>query len=192
MKLIKNISTAGLVLLLGTAVSVYAQKGHGGGGGGGGGGQKGQQAQRGGGGGGQHQQQAHSSRQSQRTRVAQRSRQPQRTQQARSSRQRTQRASYNHGNNGFHGNGNNGHHYGQISDVSYRAHFGHDHSFRMMRPQMIDGFNRFQYSGYWFGYNQPWPSDWDRNDHVYVQYVDSSYYLYDLSHRGIHLSLNIF
>lgn len=185
MKLIKSISTTGLVLLLGTAVSVYAQKGHGGGG------QKGEQAQRGGGG-GQHQQQAHSSRQPQRTRVAQRSRQPQRIRMARSSRQQTQRASYNHGNNGFHGYGNNGHHYGQISDVSYRAHFGHGHSFRMMRPQMIDGYNRFQYSGYWFGYNQPWPSDWDYNDPVYVQYVDSSYYLYNLSHPGIHISLNIF
>lgn len=62
----------------------------------------------------------------------------------------------------------------------------------MMRPQMIDGYNRFQYSGYWFGYNQPWPSDWDYNDPVYVQYVDSSYYLYNLSHPGIHISLNIF
>ena len=62
----------------------------------------------------------------------------------------------------------------------------------MIRPQMIGGYERFQYGGYWFGYNQPWPSDWDYNDNVYVEYVDSSYYLYDLRHPGIHISLNIF
>ncbi len=98
----------------------------------------------------------------------------------------------NHGNNGFHGNGNNGHHYGRISDEHYRAHFGRDHSFRMMRPRKIKGYNRFQYNGYWFGYNQPWPSNWGRNDNVYVEYSGGGYYLYNPRHSGIRITLNLF
>ncbi len=93
----------------------------------------------------------------------------------------------NHGNNG-----NNGNHYGRIPDNSYRAHFGHDHSFRMVRPQMVDGYNRFQYSGYWFGFNQPWPSGWSYNDNVYVEYVGGGYYLCDPRHPGIQITLNLF
>ncbi len=100
-------------------------------------------------------------------------------------------AKYN-GNNGFHGNGNNGNHYGRISDDHYRAHFGRDHSFRMMRPQMVEGYNRFQYNGYWFGYNQPWPSNWGRNDNVYVEYAEGGYYLYNPRHSGIRITLNLF
>ena len=93
----------------------------------------------------------------------------------------------NHGNNG-----NNGNHYGRIPDNSYRVHFGHDHSFRMVRPQMVDGYNRFQYSGYWFGFNQPWPSGWSYNDNVYVEYVGGGYYLCDPRHPGIQTTLNLF
>ena len=130
----------------------------------GGGGQKVQQAQR-----GQHAQQ-----------VQQRGR------------QQGQRAAYNRGNNGFHGNGNNGNHYGRIPDDHYRANFGRAHAFRMGPPRFIDGYNRFQYSGYWFGYNEPWPSGWGYNDDVYVEYVGGAYYMYNRRHPGIHLSLNLF
>jgi hypothetical protein len=62
----------------------------------------------------------------------------------------------------------------------------------MGRPRMVKGYNRFQYSGYWFGYNEPWPSDWYYTDDVYVEYVDSSYYLYNPRHPGIHITLNLF
>jgi len=88
--------------------------------------------------------------------------------------------------------GNNSNHYGRISDNNYRAHFGHDHSFRMIRPQMVEGYNRFQYGGYWFGFNQPWPSDWSYNDNVYVEYVGGGYYLYNPRHSGIRITLNLF
>ena len=96
------------------------------------------------------------------------------------------------GNNGFHGKGNNGNHYGRIPDDRYRAHFGHDHSFRMIRPRMVEGYNRFQYSGYWFGFNQPWPSGWSYNDNVYVEYAGGGYYLYNPRHSGIRITLNLF
>ena len=88
--------------------------------------------------------------------------------------------------------GDNGHHYGRIPDDRYRANFGRAHSFRMIRPRMIDGYQRFQYSGYWFGFNDPWPSGWDYNDDVYVDYVGASYYLYNPRHPGIHITLNLF
>ena len=117
--------------------------------------------------------------------------QQQRAQQVQSQRQ-PRAVANNQGNNGFHGKGNNGNHYGRIPDDRYRAHFGHDHSFRMIRPQMVEGYNRFQYSGYWFGFNQPWPSDWSYNDNVYVEYVGGGYYLYNPRHSGIRITLNLF
>jgi len=118
--------------------------------------------------------------------------QAQARQQQQRGQQQTRAVANNRGDNGNHGNGNNGNHYGRISDNNYRAHFGHDHSFRMIRPQMVDGYDRFQYSGYWFGFNQPWPSGWSYNDNVYVEYVGGGYYLYNPRHSGIRITLNLF
>ena len=171
----KVFSTTLLFLLLGITVPGFAQKGQG---------KKGGEKAH-------AKQSQHHQQQPRHAKQAQRRQQPQRTQQAQ--RQRQPRAvANNNGDNGFHGNGNNGNHYGRIPDNSYRAHFGHDHSFRMVRPQMVEGYNRFQYSGYWFGFNQPWPSGWSYNDNVYVEYVGGGYYLCDLRHPGIQITLNIF
>jgi hypothetical protein len=92
------------------------------------------------------------------------------------------------------GNENNGNHgdYGRISNANYNSHFGHDHHFRVGRPEMIGGYNRFQYGGYSFGYNEAWPVGWGYNDNCYVVYEDGAYYMYDLVHPGIHISLSIF
>ena len=110
----------------------------------------------------------------------------QKAQQAQQSgKQQGQRAAYN-------GKGNNGNHYGRIPDAHYRAYFGRAHAFRMGPPRFIDGYHRFQYSGYWFGYNQPWPSGWGYNDDVYVDYVGGAYYMYNPRHPGIHITLNLF
>jgi len=184
------ISTAVLFLLLGTTIPALAQKG---------------QEEKGGGGGkeqpAQHQaqpqraqqakpqpqraqqakQQPQRGQQAQPQRAQQTQRQPQRAQQTR---QQPQPVASNRGNNGGH--------YGRIPDTSYRAHFGRGHSFHMIRPQMIGGYNRFQYGGYWFGFNQGWPLGWDYNDDVYVVYEGGVYYLYNLRHPGIHISLNLF
>jgi len=62
----------------------------------------------------------------------------------------------------------------------------------MMRPQMIDGYNRFQYGGYWFGFNQEWPAGWSYDDTVYVEYSDGAYYLCDLRFPGIQITLSMF
>ena len=162
MKLVRVFITAALILLFGTAASVYAQKGHG---------KKGE--------GGQKVQHARKAMRSQHSPQVKRS-------------QRPRAVANNRGNNGFHGNGNNGNHYGRIPDDRYRASFGRVHAFRMGPPQFIDGYNRFQYSGYWFGYNEPWPSGWDYNDDVYVVYSGGAYYMYNRRHSGIHITLNLF
>ena len=98
----------------------------------------------------------------------------------------------NRGNNGFHGQGNNGNHYGRIPDHHFRAYFGRGHAFRMESPRFINGYNRFRYSGYVFGYKERWPSGWDYNDNVYVDYVGGAYYMYNPRHPGIHITLNLF
>ena len=85
-----------------------------------------------------------------------------------------------------------GGHYGRISNANYTSHFGHDHSFHMGHPEMRDGYNRFQYSGYSFGYNQGWPEGWGYDDDFYVEYIDGVYYLCDLRFPGIEITLNMF
>ena len=186
----RAVSTAVLFLLLGTTVPAFAQKGQKEKGGGG---QKAQQAQRGGGQKAQKERPAQHQQQAQRTQHPQRVQRAQRTQQAQQrGGQQGQRVAYNRGNNGNHGNGNNGNHYGRIPDDRYRASFGRGHAFRMNRPRMISGYNRFQYSGYWFGFREPWPSGWYYTDDVYVEYVGGGYYLYNPRHPGIHITLNLF
>jgi hypothetical protein len=88
--------------------------------------------------------------------------------------------------------GNNGNHYGRISDDHYRANFGRSHAFRMNKPKFIDGYHRFQYSGYLFGYKQRWPSGWNYNDDVYVDFVGGAYLMYNPRHPGIHVTLSLF
>jgi len=176
MKLVRVISTAVLFLLLGTTIPAFAQKGQEEKGRGGG---KAQQAQ--------HQQQPQHAQQAQRQQAqrAQQAQRSQRTQQAqRRGGQQEQRVAYNRGNNG--------NHYGRIPDDRYRSHFGRDHRFRMIRPTMVEGYNRFRYGGYWFGFNEGWPAGWDYNDDVYVEYVGGAYYLYNPRHSGIHITLNLF
>jgi hypothetical protein len=88
--------------------------------------------------------------------------------------------------------GNNGNHYGRIPDDHFRANFGRGHVFRVDSPRLIDGYYRFQYSGYWFGYNERWPSGWNYNDDLYVDYVGGAYCMYNPRHPGIHITLNLF
>jgi len=108
--------------------------------------------------------------------------QPQRAQAEQPARQRTQTVASNNG----------GGHYGRISDVSYSAHFGQGHSFHMGHPEMMGGYNRFQYGGYSFGYSEAWPVGWDYNDDCYVEYIDGAYYMFNVRHPGFRLTLNIF
>jgi hypothetical protein len=202
------ISTAVLFLLLGTTIPAFAQKGQEEKGGGGGKAQpaqhQAQQKQQ-----PQRAQQAQHQQQPQRAQQAQHQQQPQRAQQAQrqqhsqraqqAQRQQPQRAQQaqrqqqsQRGQSVGYNRGNNGSHYGRIPDDHYRAHFGHGHSFHMGRPRMIGGYNRFQYGGYWFGYNERWPYGWGYDDDFYVEYIDGVYYMFNLRHPGFRLTLNLF
>jgi hypothetical protein len=190
MNLNKVIGTAVLFFLLGTTIPAFAQKGQEEKGGGG---EKAQQAKK------QPQQTKQAKAQPQR--AQQTKQQPQRAQPAKQQPQRAQQTKQQprraqpakqQPRAVASNRGNNSNHYGRIPDDHYRANFGHDHSFHMMRPQLIGGYNRFQYGGYWFGFNAGWPSGWGYSDDFYVEYVDGFYYMYNLRHPGIHLTLNLF
>jgi hypothetical protein len=194
MKYNRVISSAVLFLLLGTTIPTFAQKG---------------EEEKGGGGGKaqpQHAQKAESQHaQKSETQHAQKAEsqhaQKSETQHAEKSEsqhaqkaetQHAQRAESQHGQTVANNRGNNGNHYGRISDASYREHFGRGHSFHMGRPEMVGGYNRFHYDGYWFGFNVGWPYGWNYNDDVYVEYVGGGYYMCDLRHPGIRVTLNVF
>ena len=207
MKQNRVISIAVLFLLLGTTIPAFAQKGEEEKPGGGGKAQPAQhQAQP------QHEQKAQPQQRAQKAQPQQRAQkaqpqqraqkaqpqqraqkaQPQRTQQAqRQQPQRAQQAQHQQRPQAVASNRGGGH-YGRVSDASYRSHFGRGHSFHMGRPQMIEGYNRFQYGGYWFGFNVGWPMGWDYNDDVYVVYEGGAYYLYNLRRPGIRITLNVF
>jgi hypothetical protein len=56
---------------------------------------------------------------------------------------------------------------------------------------MVDGYSRFQYGGYWFGFVEPWPDGWYYTDDVYVDYIDGAYYLYDPYYPGVRVSISV-
>jgi hypothetical protein len=56
---------------------------------------------------------------------------------------------------------------------------------------LVDGYSRFQYGGYWFGFDQGWPVGWYYTDDVYVDYVDGGYYLYNPYYPGVRIAINV-
>jgi hypothetical protein len=78
---------------------------------------------------------------------------------------------------------------GRIPDDRFRSHFGHGHEFRIGSPKIVDGYSRFQYGGYWFGFVQPWPVEWYYTDDVYVDYINGEYYLCNPSYPGTQIAI---
>ena len=70
-------------------------------------------------------------------------------------------------------------------DEKFRAQIGREHHFHVSRSED----RRVSYGGYYFTYGEGWPSDWDYNDDVYIDYLDGQYYLIDLRHPGVRLLL---
>jgi hypothetical protein len=199
------ISTAALLLLLGTSASAYARQ------------EKGQEqqkqeakpAQ-------QHEQQAKPSQQHQqqsKPATHQQSTKPAQQQhsQQQHTQQHTQQAAHNNQSqthNATHtqqghsqsrtrqtraSNGNNGNNgrsdHGRITNEHYTASFGSEHRFHVNQGDYDH--RRFDYGGYSFGFIDPWPMGWGYGDDVYVVYVDGAYYMYDVVHPGVRLSINI-
>lgn len=82
-------------------------------------------------------------------------------------------------------NGKSGH----IPDDQFKAHFGRQHTVVINRPVIVEGQPRFQYSGYWFAFSDPWPVGWAYTDQCYIDYVDGEYFLFDLLHPGVRIAL---
>jgi hypothetical protein len=79
----------------------------------------------------------------------------------------------------------------RIPEEHFRSNFGREHRFRIDSPRIVDGYSRFQYSGFWFGFVESWPGDWYYTDDVYVDYVDGGYYLYNPYHPGIRIGISV-
>ena len=80
---------------------------------------------------------------------------------------------------------------GRIPDDRFRSNFGSGHRFRIGSPQIVDGYSRFQYGGYWFGFVEPWPEGWYYTDDVYVDFIDGGYYLCNPYYPGVHIAINV-
>lgn len=75
----------------------------------------------------------------------------------------------------------------RISEQDFHQHFGREHTFRVTHSND----RRFNYGGYYWVYNDPWPSDWAYTDDVYVDEIDGEYYLIDPVHPGVRLLIII-
>jgi len=78
---------------------------------------------------------------------------------------------------------------GRIPADRYKANFGRQHTFRVSAGDYRS--HRFQYGGYWFGFADPWPSNWLYTQDVYVVEINGAYYLCNASYPGVNLSINL-
>ena len=50
---------------------------------------------------------------------------------------------------------------------------------------------RFQYGGYWFGFEGAWPSNWLYTQDVFVVEIDGVYYLCNANYPGVNIVLSV-
>jgi hypothetical protein len=79
----------------------------------------------------------------------------------------------------------------RIPDERFHANFGEGHRFVINEPVMVGGYSRFQYSGFWFGFVQPWPDGWYYTDDVYVDYIDGEYFLINPYYPGVRVGISV-
>jgi hypothetical protein len=79
----------------------------------------------------------------------------------------------------------------RIDDAHFRSHFGHDHHFAIRHVTIVEGRPHFAYGGYNFAIVEPWPAGWSYNDNCYIDFVDGGYYLFNLRHPGVRISVNV-
>ncbi len=78
----------------------------------------------------------------------------------------------------------------RIPDDRYRANFGREHTFRVTQADYSRN-HRFQYGGYWFGFSDPWPSNWLYTQDVFVVEINGVYYLCNPMYPGVNIALNV-
>jgi hypothetical protein len=79
----------------------------------------------------------------------------------------------------------------RIPDDRFRSNFGEGHRFVINEPVIVGGYSRFQYSGFWFGFVQPWPDGWYYTDDVYVDYIDGEYFLINPYYPGARVGISV-
>ena len=79
----------------------------------------------------------------------------------------------------------------RIADEHFRTRFGREHHFAVRNVVVVGGERRFEYSGYRFGFVEPWPGGWAYTDNVYIDLVDGEYYLYNLRHPGVRILVTV-
>lgn len=77
---------------------------------------------------------------------------------------------------------------GRIPDDRFKANFGREHRFRVSQADYSRD-RRFQYGGYWFGFVDPWPSNWLYTQDVYVIEINGVYYLCNPMYPGVSIAL---
>jgi hypothetical protein len=78
----------------------------------------------------------------------------------------------------------------RIPDERYKANFGRDHRFHVSQADYSRD-RRFQYGGYWFGFVDPWPSNWLYTQDVFVVEINGMYYLCNPMYPGVNIALNV-
>src|ERR1035437_7403646 len=79
---------------------------------------------------------------------------------------------------------------GRIPDDRYKANFGQEHRFRVSQADYSRD-RRFQYGGYWFGFVDPWPSNWLYTQDVFVVEINGVYYLCNPMYPGVNITLSV-
>jgi hypothetical protein len=82
-------------------------------------------------------------------------------------------------------------HMKRIDDAHFHDHFGRDHHFAIRHVTVVGGRPHFAYGGYNFEIVDAWPHGWAYTDNVYVDYVDGGYFLYNLAHPGVRISVTV-
>jgi len=79
---------------------------------------------------------------------------------------------------------------GRIPDDRFKANFGEQHRFRVSQADYSRD-RRFQYGGYWFGFSDPWPTNWLYTQDVFVVEIDGMYYLCNPMFPGVNVALSV-
>jgi len=77
----------------------------------------------------------------------------------------------------------------RIPDDRYKANFGREHSFHVSQGDYRN--HRFQYGGYWFGFVDPWPTNWLYTQDVYVIDIGGVYYLCNPMYPGVNVAISV-
>jgi hypothetical protein len=78
---------------------------------------------------------------------------------------------------------------GRIPDDRFRANFGREHTFRVSQGDYRG--RRFQYGGYSFGFVDPWPANWLYTQDVFVVEIGGVYYLCNATYPGVNVALSV-